>query len=46
MASTTLACGGDDWKTLYFTGRTPLGCVDVKMPGIPRADPEKRGREE
>jgi len=42
MASTTtLACGGEDWQTLSCTGRTPLGCVHVKIPGIPRADPEK-----
>jgi gluconolactonase len=34
-ATTNLAFGGDDWKTLYFTGRTNLGAVNVKIPGIP-----------
>ena len=34
-ATTNLAFGGDDWKTLYFTTRTHLGAVKVKIPGIP-----------
>jgi gluconolactonase len=34
-ATTNLAFGGDDWKTLYFTSRNHLGCVGVKIPGIP-----------
>jgi gluconolactonase len=34
-ATTNIAFGGDDWKTLYFTGRTQLGMVKVKIPGIP-----------
>lgn len=34
-AITNLAFGGDDWKTLYFTGRTNLGSVTVKIPGMP-----------
>jgi len=34
-ATTNLAFGGDDWKTLYFTSRNHLGCVNVKIPGIP-----------
>lgn len=34
-ATTNLAFGGDDWKTLYFTGRTNLGAVNVKIPGLP-----------
>ena len=34
-ATTNLAFGGDDWKTLYFTGRTQLGAVNVKIPGLP-----------
>src|SRR5579883_2548895 len=34
-ATTNLAFGGDDWKTLYFTSRTHLGAVRVKIPGIP-----------
>lgn len=33
-ATTNLAFGGDDWKTLYFTSRTHLGAVNVKIPGI------------
>jgi gluconolactonase len=34
-ATTNLAFGGDDWKTLYFTSRNHLGSVEVKIPGIP-----------
>ncbi len=34
-ATTNIAFGGDDWKTLYFTSRTHLGAVNVKIPGIP-----------
>jgi gluconolactonase len=34
-ATTNLAFGGDDWKTLYFTTRTQLGAVAVKIPGLP-----------
>ena len=34
-ATTNLAFGGDDWKTLYFTSRNHLGSVNVKAPGIP-----------
>ncbi len=34
-ATTNLAFGGDDWKTLYFTSRSHLGAVNVKIPGIP-----------
>jgi len=34
-ATTNLAFGGADWKTLYFTSRNHLGCVSVKIPGIP-----------
>jgi len=34
-ATTNIAFGGDDWKTLYFTGRTHLGAVNVKIPGLP-----------
>src|SRR6266513_3856888 len=33
-ATTNLAFGGDDWKTLYFTSRNHLGSVKVKIPGI------------
>src|SRR5436190_10926278 len=34
-ATTNLAFGGDDWKTLYFTSRNHLGAVNLKIPGIP-----------
>jgi gluconolactonase len=34
-ATTNIAFGGDDWKTLYFTTRTQLGMVKVKIPGLP-----------
>ena len=34
-ATTNLAFGGDDWKTLYFTSRNHLGAVKVKIAGIP-----------
>jgi gluconolactonase len=34
-ATTNLAFGGDDWKTLYFTSRNHLGAVNVKIAGLP-----------
>jgi gluconolactonase len=34
-ATTNLAFGGADWKTLYFTSRNHLGAVNVRIPGIP-----------
>lgn len=34
-ATTNLAFGGDDWKTLYFTSRSHLGAVTVMIPGVP-----------
>jgi gluconolactonase len=34
-ATTNMAFGGDDWKTLFFTNRTMLGSVNVKIAGIP-----------
>ena len=34
-ATTNLAFGGNDWKTLYFTSRNHLGSVNVKIPGVP-----------
>ena len=34
-ATTNLAFGGEDWKTLYFTSRNHLGSVKVRIPGIP-----------
>jgi gluconolactonase len=40
-ATTNLAFGGDNWKTLYFTSRNHLGAVNVKIPGIP-VPPQKK----
>jgi gluconolactonase len=40
-ATTNVGFGGDDWKTLYFTSRNHLGCVNVKIPGIPVPVPKK-----
>src|ERR1700683_3517307 len=34
-ATTNLAFGGDDWRTLYFTSRNHLGAVNVKISGLP-----------
>jgi gluconolactonase len=34
-ATTNIAFGGDDWKTLYFTSRNHLGSTTVKIPGLP-----------
>ena len=34
-ATTNMAFGGDDWKTLYFTTRSTLYSVNVKIPGMP-----------
>src|SRR4029077_15029139 len=34
-ATTNIAFGGDDWKTLYFTSRNHLGAGKVKTAGIP-----------
>jgi len=34
-ATTNLGFGGDDWKTLFFTSRTTLGSVNLKIAGIP-----------
>jgi gluconolactonase len=34
-ATTNIAFGGDDWKTLYFTSRTHLGAVNVRIAGVP-----------
>ncbi len=34
-ATTNIAFGGNDWKTLYFTSRNHLGAVKVQIPGIP-----------
>ena len=34
-ATTNMAWGGEDWKTLYFTTRDSLGRIQLKIPGIP-----------
>jgi gluconolactonase len=34
-ATTNVAFGGDDWKTLYFTTRSSLNMVTVKVAGVP-----------
>ena len=34
-ATTNVAFGGDDWKTLYFTTRNEVGSIDLNIPGIP-----------
>jgi gluconolactonase len=34
-ATTNLAFGGDDWKTLYFTTRSSLNMVTLKIGGVP-----------
>jgi gluconolactonase len=34
-ATTNIAFGGDDWKTLFFTSRSQLGMVKLKVPGLP-----------
>jgi gluconolactonase len=33
--TTNIAFGGDDWKTLYFTTRSTLGSVKLKITGMP-----------
>jgi len=34
-ATTNIGFGGTDWKTLFFTTRTMLGSVNLKVAGIP-----------
>lgn len=34
-ASTNVAWGGDDWKTLFFTTWNTLGRIQLKRPGMP-----------
>ena len=34
-ATTNVAFGGDDWKTLFFTSRNTLGSVQCKIAGLP-----------
>ena len=33
--TTNIAFGGDDWKTLYFTTRSSLNMVNLKVAGLP-----------
>ena len=40
-ATTNIGFGGDDWKTLYFTSRSHLGSVNLKIAGIPVPPPKK-----
>jgi gluconolactonase len=41
-ATTNIAFGGDDWKTLYFTTRSSLNMVTLKVAGVP-VPVKKRG---
>jgi len=34
-ATTNIGFGGPDWKTLYFTSRSTLGAVNLKVAGVP-----------
>jgi sugar lactone lactonase YvrE len=34
-STTNIAFGGDGWKTLYFTTRSTLGSVKLKIAGMP-----------
>jgi len=34
-ATTNLAFGGEDWRTLFFTSRNTLGSTQMKIPGVP-----------
>ena len=34
-ATTNMAWGDEDWKTLYFTTRDSLGRIQLKIPGVP-----------
>ena len=34
-ATTNLAFGGDDWRTLFFTSRNTVGRVQLKIAGVP-----------
>jgi gluconolactonase len=40
-ATTNIAFGGNDWKTLFFTTRSTVGSVNLKVPGIPVPVPKK-----
>ena len=34
-ATTNMAWGGADWKTMFFTTRNTLGSIEFNIPGIP-----------
>ncbi len=34
-ATTNMAWGDDDWRTLYFTTRDRVGKIQLKIPGVP-----------
>jgi gluconolactonase len=34
-ATTNIGFGGNDWKTLFFTSRSALGAVNLKVAGVP-----------
>jgi gluconolactonase len=40
-ATTNIAFGGGDWKTLYFTSRNHLGAVKLNIAGIPVPTPKR-----
>ncbi|HKD27897.1 MAG TPA: SMP-30/gluconolactonase/LRE family protein [Xanthobacteraceae bacterium] len=40
-ATTNIGFGGDDLKTLFFTSRSHLGSVHIKIAGIPAPPPKK-----
>src|SRR5207248_9182200 len=40
-ATTNIAFGGDDWKTLFFTSRTHLGAVNLNIAGLPVPTPKR-----
>jgi gluconolactonase len=42
-STTNIAFGGDDWKTLYFTTRSTLFSVNLKLAGIPVPVAAKKG---
>ena len=40
-ATTNIGFGGEDLKTLFFTSRSHLGSVNIKIAGIPAPPPKK-----
>lgn len=41
-STTNIAFGGDDWKTLYFTSRSSVFSVNLKVAGVPVPVPGKK----